>query len=76
MIIELKRETCTEVISSALPPSLKRELLEYCSKHGVKESAAIRHMISVFLSSDFSKTEVPVELSKSRPKSKKKVVQS
>jgi hypothetical protein len=52
MIIPLKSEPNSDHLSFACPPSLKAKIQEYAAKNIVTESAAARHILSLFFDND------------------------
>jgi hypothetical protein len=67
--IELKREPCDKTMSVALPASLKEGIKSFAEQNGVTESAAIRYIVSIFLSSDFRFSKVNDRKTKQNRKS-------
>lgn len=58
MIIPLKRETCTKRLSTTVPDSLHSEFETFKKQHGVSEAAALRFILSAYLSGDLGFSQV------------------
>lgn len=59
--VPVKREPCNRTISVALPESMKERVKLYAKANNVKESEAVRFILTLFFDGNFEKSKENVE---------------